>query len=116
MAAMAVPVATAAPAVGVRVVRVAAVSAGSLVAAIATVAALAIAAFLAFGGGPAADNVTNAEMQDRTDSLPGPRRVSGSRAEPCVRRGCRQCHSWLCPTLSAKNNASSFGRISTRVA
>lgn len=36
------------------------------VAAVGSVAALAIAAFLAFGGGPAADNVTNAEMQDRT--------------------------------------------------
>ncbi|MCA0871437.1 hypothetical protein LCL97_11415 [Seohaeicola saemankumensis] len=29
-------------------------------------AALALAGFLAFDGGPAADNVTNAEMQDRT--------------------------------------------------
>lgn len=36
------------------------------VAAVGSVAALALAAFLAFGGGPAADNVTTAEMQDRT--------------------------------------------------
>lgn len=35
-------------------------------AAIGSIAALALAAFLAFGGGPAADNVTNSEMQDRT--------------------------------------------------
>lgn len=35
-------------------------------AAVGSAAALALAAFLAFGGGPAADNVTNAEMQDRT--------------------------------------------------
>lgn len=35
-------------------------------AAVGSVAALALAAFLAFGGGPVADNVTNAETQDRT--------------------------------------------------
>ena len=35
-------------------------------AAVGSVAALALAAFLAFGGGPAADNVTNVETQDRT--------------------------------------------------